>query len=547
MKKSIIAIFLIFISFQFLMSEQIDNIVLLDTSESMFPYFSGSVDYIIHDIVQEQLENGDTFHLLSFNNFPEYEISKTLRSEKEYQDIFKRILLLQPIGKYTDLIAAFSFVYEYTANLQLNSIKKIIILTDGIHDPPPGSSFPVSSENAMDIIKISENMKRQGWDVTLVQFPRTNLSTNNPADSITESESESTNNNKSDSTINTKSESNLFPLIAETLDEPVITISDKNTEISQSHVITGAPEILYPGNLGTVGKTFKAVFIFKNHGKDPVLLKLDSIHSNDFILFDKGTDIKLESKESKEIQLTISLPENFEKGINGSPIELIFNDNYRAYPRKGNLYFNYDPAIPDNKYIINTRILLYIIIAIVLLFALVFILVNIFKSFSFSASHTSKSDKNVRSQKSFATHNNLKDFKDIENKLSVDQIVIEMIVKNQNRQIGHRNIHILKELHPRSVGGAGSEYFLIFIIETGKRIAEIVMENGVLNFIPKEEKFFPELKGKILKNCVGKTIKVINKNGIETSVIFKKWVSPVDQLNRIMHLVDKSGSPDFRY
>ena len=97
MKKFLITAVLFLIFIQFGISEQIDNIVLLDTSESMFPYYSGTIDYLIEDIVQKQLQSGDTFHLLSFNDFPEYEISRTIRSEIEIKEVFNRILLLQPI------------------------------------------------------------------------------------------------------------------------------------------------------------------------------------------------------------------------------------------------------------------------------------------------------------------------------------------------------------------------------------------------------------------------------------------------------------------
>ena len=161
MKKSIIILLFSITITNWLVSEQIDNIVLLDTSVSMLPYYSSTVNYLINDIVKQQLQIGDSFHLLSFNDYPEYEISRTIKGESEIVDILNRILLLQPVGKYTDLISAFSFLYEYTAKLRLNSIKNIIILTDGIHDPPPDSSYPVSSTNLDDIKKISENMKSQ--------------------------------------------------------------------------------------------------------------------------------------------------------------------------------------------------------------------------------------------------------------------------------------------------------------------------------------------------------------------------------------------------
>ncbi len=175
-------------------------------------------------------------------------------------------------------------------------------------------------------------------------------------------------------------------------------------------------------------------------------------------------------------------------------------------------------------------------------------MVNIFKSFTFSNVHTNKkSGSEGFKQDSFGTPKTSKKYRNIDSEKKSGQIAIEMIVKNQNRQVGHRNIHIIGEAHPLSVGGAGSEYFLIFIIATGKRIGEIVMEEGIVSFVPKSEDFFPDLKGNKLTNCLSIPIKVINNNGIETSIIFNEWISPVERLNRIMHLLDKSGLPDFRY
>ena len=126
MKKFLVVLLLIVTSVSYIMSDQIENIVLLDTSESMFPYYSGTIEYLIEDIVKQQLQSGDSFHLLSFNDFPEYEISRTIRGEVEIRAVLNRIFLLQPIGKYTDLISAFSYLYEYVEKLPSNSVDLIV-------------------------------------------------------------------------------------------------------------------------------------------------------------------------------------------------------------------------------------------------------------------------------------------------------------------------------------------------------------------------------------------------------------------------------------
>ncbi len=528
MKKCLVVLFLIVISVSYIMSDQIENIVLLDTSESMFPYYSGTIEYLIEDIVKQQLQSGDSFHLLSFNDFPEYEISRTIRGEAEIRAVLNRILLLQPFGKYTDLISAFSYLYEYVEKLPLNSIKRLIILTDGIHDPPPESPYPVSSNNRDNIVKISENMTRQGWDVTLIQFPlngRLEVEKNG-------NESETTN--------------NLFPVIADALDEEVISFDKENESIN--HEVTGAPEIIYPEDLGTVGTSFRVDFTIINHSVEPVLLKLDEILFGTENLLDNIISLKIEPEEHKSMEVVINIPEYWEKGRYESVVELVFNDTFRAYPRKGFLKFNYDPKISGIRQKFNTRLLLYILIGLVLLIAFVYILVKAFSSLSLSPSQSGKQSRSeskyfesTRGLKTNNRHNEISKLK------KPGQIAIEMVVKNQNRQIGHRNIHLVGKDHPRSVGGAGSEYFLIFIIATGKRIGEITLENGTITFIPRTKEFFPDFEGEKLKNCLSKPIRVINKEGIETTIIFNEWISPVERLNKIMHLLDNRGLPDFRY
>jgi hypothetical protein len=557
MKKKLIITALFFLINSFLFTEQIDNIILLDTSESMFPYYSGTIDYLIEDIVQEQLQLGDTFHLLSFNDFPEYEIFKTIKGDLELEDILNRILLLQPVGKYTDLVSAYTFLFEYVNKLQLNSIKRIIILTDGIHDPPPESAYPTSANNIDFINKISENMKREGWQVSIIQFPVFDVEKEN--NNLLEDNSSSNENSGSDngnndigssiSSNNGKSDNdnNLLPLIAESLDEDLISFSD-NTEVI-NHAVTGAPEITFPTHIGTVGASFNVKFPVANHSSTPVLLKLTGIQSNESNLLDKPVTLKVSPGEQIALEVIINLPEGLSEGEKSSRIELIFSDSFRAYPRKGVLNYFYSQDTPGVKKNIDTRFLLYIFLGLILFAALVYILITVFRNIkNYPVQSNTRSDRDITKQSSHRSKvSDTKFDKKMNKPGKPEQFAIEMVVKNQNRQIGHRNIHFLEKGHPRSVGGSGSEYFLIFIIPTGKRIGEVVMEDNTINFIPKDKSFFPDINGEKLTNCLSKKIRVINKDGIESFIVFNKWISPIEKLNRIMHILDKNGVPDFRY
>ena len=77
---------------------------MVDTSESMFPYFDDLMNYLVQDLLADKLHRGDTFHLLSFASSPEVEIALEMNSEEAAQRAFGRILLLHALGRYTDLV-----------------------------------------------------------------------------------------------------------------------------------------------------------------------------------------------------------------------------------------------------------------------------------------------------------------------------------------------------------------------------------------------------------------------------------------------------------
>jgi hypothetical protein len=65
---------------------------------------------------------------------------------------------------------------------------------------------------------------------------------------------------------------------------------------------------------------------------------------------------------------------------------------------------------------------------------------------------------------------------------------------------------------------------------------------GAFSFIPRKAKYFPDLDGPV-HHCLDKRIRIRGDKGQEIEVVFTEWVSPLEQLNRIMHLVDRPGLP----
>ncbi len=184
MKKNLLILILLLAGFFFIIPSQVsaapvDMVVLLDTSESVLPIYGDLVNYIIKDILTNHLRYGDTFHLINFDSTPSLIFSKQIKNSSDIEYVLSDLFLLYPLGKYTDLIAALKYLRSYVSGISNNSSREIVILTDGIHDPPPGSPYksvidPATGENLLQ--KEIQELTKSNWKVSIVRLPGENES-----------------------------------------------------------------------------------------------------------------------------------------------------------------------------------------------------------------------------------------------------------------------------------------------------------------------------------------------------------------------------------
>ncbi len=196
-------------------ADESELLVMVDTSESMFPFFDDLVDYLIKDLLKDNLQDDDYFHLLSFADEPQVEIANVIDDDNSLRRAIAAILLLRPLGRYTDLIRAVQFLYDYTSSLPEDSTKSIFLLTDGIHDPPPESPFYNWDEkmSRSELLKNATEIKKQGWSVHIIHLP------GDAGDAAQTGESKGT---------------DLFPDLAEALETPVIPFTREDQQTSPS-------------------------------------------------------------------------------------------------------------------------------------------------------------------------------------------------------------------------------------------------------------------------------------------------------------------------
>ena len=71
-----------------------------------------------------------------------------------------------------------------------------------------------------------------------------------------------------------------------------------------------------------------------------------------------------------------------------------------------------------------------------------------------------------------------------------------------------------------------------------RRIGEIRNDGKQYLFIPKKLEFFQELS-KPLTNCLDKPLRAVSARGQEVTFHFHEYISPLEEINRLMRSVPK--------
>ncbi len=512
-----LVIILILICSPKLMGEQKDMIVLLDISRSVFSIFDGLVNYLINDALRYQLSLDDNFHLITFSGTPEIEISRKIENNKDVEEILKEILLLYPFGEYTDLIRALKYLYQYTYDLPANTEKIILILTDGIHDPPPGSPFQEDKANIEEEIKnIAEKMDKMRWKIHLLKLP--------------EEKEETPEREATDFTLNDNGgelkKRDLFPALSETLDIPAIEYREEEKENVSSRTFR-TPSIIFPGYLGRVNQVFTAPFRVKNNSDEPIRIKLLQVLWSDKNILKKEISVKLTAFEEKTLKATMILPDTTAPGEKVMNIELVFSGDLPVSPREGVLQFylkerkGLSLSFPE---IFPSTVLF--LVGLIMFACIIFLVAFTRKAIERSMPVEYESYQATR-----------QDFE----KLYREYLrrPIEMRVYSQTSNIGLRNVHFIKEESKLYIGGKDSD-FLIFISPFPRDIGFITYSRGKYILVPIRKEYFPSLNAP-LEGCLEREITARSETGKEIIIVFREYVSPLERINRVMHLIDQPG------
>ncbi len=115
--------------------------------------------------------------------------------------------------------------------------------------------------------------------------------------------------------------------------------------------------------------------------------------------------------------------------------------------------------------------------------------------------------------------------------------LVEMIVTTQNRHIGFRNVHYLRPGSSAAVGG-GRSTFLVYFVPVPGRIAYLQYDGQKYTFVPVKSALFPDLPGPV-PDCLGVEIPSRSPRGYKFTIVFHKFIPPLDEINRLMRSIQR--------
>jgi hypothetical protein len=175
LKKVILSIFIIclFLSSYVFADDRdypIDIIVALDKSLSMEEEISAVKEYINSAIVDDKLQKGDFFLVVSFFGKSTIPISTIIEGEGHKESIKQNISNIEADGHYTDIGRALDAMkMEVEKHSDDTRQKLLLLITDGLHNPEPASEyFTQDGTVTHEYLKDAEETQRDGWKIIVI-------------------------------------------------------------------------------------------------------------------------------------------------------------------------------------------------------------------------------------------------------------------------------------------------------------------------------------------------------------------------------------------
>ncbi len=142
-------------------------VILLDKSTSMVEEIQPVKDYLF-EVIDGKINIGDNLVIIPFYGRNDMPISLTVKSVDDKNFVKNRLKRIFATGFYTDIGNALDILKAEVAKLASDTNKKsLVLITDGKHDPPPGTKYRTIEDYSSNefLLKAKEEIIKEGWKV----------------------------------------------------------------------------------------------------------------------------------------------------------------------------------------------------------------------------------------------------------------------------------------------------------------------------------------------------------------------------------------------
>lgn len=633
-------------------------VILMDTSGTILPYYEDINNRVLSEINDKFVRKGDTVHVLSFNADARYEMSQKINSEKDMSRVVSRFLLLYHLGKSSDFLTGLQYARQYGSNLPDTKEKILIIISDGIFNPPESSPYKNYTDDQIknEIGLLAGSIRKKGWKVYYVKLPY-------PADAVIRgldgqefynpgngyagtgnggsdtqgagnggsgtqgigsstggsSTSGTDQGGSSDTGTGQGSLTDVSKDFKEASGASSSELSkDKNDKFTITENAENLPIISFPDE-GLEAQGNKLAFSFEvtNDSDEDVELHLTHIVIDNGVNISKipvdsqNTKIKAGEKDVL-VRVSAILPEEYKEGNYNIIMRLEFAEGKRVLPQVMETSLAVFPT--SFQRLKDSNALWFILLGLILFLLLIFLIVFFTRRRGSSSSSNqaryaaagsqinyqeedkryphklSDEDDHANRLNAFNASSNTSIYSETKNfagdgssMYSADNLdrvaaqkqddevlrrrvlaasfaakeprgtymspanffetieikrnksgMTEIYVLNQNRNIGMRNIHVMKPGTSLTLGGGKTDNFLIFLVPFPAHLAQVRYDGQDYHLAILKPKYFPYEKSNVVNNCIGKTVTIVSDKGYHVYFTFREYENPTEKLNSIL-------------
>ncbi len=326
-----------------------DIVVLMDSSGTILPWFEEINNRVLVDLTKKFVRSGDTFHLISFNSRVNLEIAQPIESEEDLSRVVSRFMLLYPLGQNSDFLSGLQYTVHYVSSLDQQRQKIIIVISDGIFNPPASSPYAsyTSEQIKAELSSTSRRIRGAGWNVYYIKLPFPQdaviktLDDNLLAGVNNAPENPDTTLQGTEVAADSSAAKNYYDVSGEFTDDLGIQKSElpeENVPIAFVDKVFSIPRVTFPDDLGKQGRFFLLPLRVSNDSDAPINLELTDVFTQDGVDVLYKTDfLNLGPHSAGTLRAQINLPKTYTKGPQDIRLTLAFSNEQRVNPQSASM------------------------------------------------------------------------------------------------------------------------------------------------------------------------------------------------------------------